>query len=540
MQSGRSRPEPRILRILLLPVLLAPAARADHPKDFRGALDGLRANRPEAVEKAFLKESSRPGTDRLLALYELGGLYHLAGDLRRSISCFNAADAVAHEYEGQALISASEAGRTAGALLTNDLVLKYEGLGFEKVLSRTLNSINYLMNGDAEGARVEVRKAEEYQRLERERHAKEVQKAGQRPPRGAESARMDNPLVRAQYGKMFDSVRNIRNSFENAFTYYLSSRIHLTRGEAGLNDAAVEIKRAFELAPEVPEVRAAYLEIARGQGGATLDQALAALQLPPESAPAPSLAVLPVADALAPPVPGAPLAPALGAPPAPAKGSVVVIFEVGLAPELDQVRFDLPANNKLYSLAFPIYPPVGPPQPALAVTGPGLAFSTSRILDTRALAVKSLQERMPGMLVRGLLGAAAKGEIQDRTEKEYGPVAGLFSKFVSAVVTTADRRSWLSLPAEIQVGQCSLPAGRQTLTLNGPGVADTVALDVAPGGTSFVLVRSLPGFRRIDVRSFLGEAPLGPGAEAASSPIPPATAGPGQSLEGAAAPGLGL
>ena len=497
MHQGRSAFGLRSFRLAFLVTVLVVPSLADHPRDFRTALDGLRANNLAAVDRAFLKSASRSGGDRLLALYELGGCYHLAGDPRKSLGFFNTADAVAHEYEGQALVSASAAGRQAGALLSNDTVLKYEGFGYDKVMARTLNAINYLFIDDMEGARVEVRKAEEYQRLERERHQREIQAAGQRPPQGAESARLDHPAVAAHYGRLFDSVRSLRNSFENAFTYYLSSQIHLARGEDGLNDAAVEIRRAFELAPQVPEVRAAYLEIARAQGGSTLDQAVAALG---------------VGEA--------------GAAPDPARAcaTVVVIYEAGLAPQLEEVKFTLPAGDQLYSLAFPIYPPLGPAQPALTVTGAGGSCTTSRILDTGALAVKALQERMPGLLIRGLLGAIAKGDAQRRTEKQYGPFAGLVSKVASVILTAADRRSWLSLPAEIQVAQCRLAAGRQSLTLSGPGVAETLTLDLAAGSRSFLLVRALPGFRRIDVRTFQADPglPLPPAAEPGPLPLPAA------------------
>ena len=476
---------PRPVRLLLLLTWMVLPVCADHPREVRAALDGLRANRLAAVDRVFLKDASRSGTDRLLALYELAGCYHLAGEFGRSRDFFNQADAVAQEYEGQAMISASASARGAGALLANDKVLKYEGFGYEKVLSRTLNALNYLFNNDMEGARVEVRKAEEYQRLERERHQKEVREAGPRPPQGAENARLDNPAVAARYAGLFESVRNVRNSFENAFTYYLSSQIHLARGEDGLNDAAVEIRRAFELAPQVAEVREAYLEIARAQGGATLDQAQAVLQ---------------VADP--------------GPAPDPAGATVVAIFETGLVPPLEETRLDLPAGDRLYSLAFPIYGRPGPAQAPLAVTAGARVVRSSRILDTRALAVKSLQERMPAMLVRGLLGAVAKGELQVRTEKEYGAFAGLVSRLASAVVTSADRRSWLCLPAEIQVARFRLDPGRHALALDAPGLADTVTLELAPGSLSFLLVRALPGFRRIDVRTFQA----GPG------PPPPAPA----------------
>ena len=96
---------PRPVRLLLLLTWMVLPVCADHPREVRAALDGLRANRLAAVDRVFLKDASRSGTDRLLALYELAGCYHLAGEFGRSRDFFNQADAVAQEYEGQAMIS---------------------------------------------------------------------------------------------------------------------------------------------------------------------------------------------------------------------------------------------------------------------------------------------------------------------------------------------------------------------------------------------------------------------------------------------------
>jgi len=456
------------VRIPVLIGMLALPAAADHIKDFHAAVAGLRANNLGAVERVFLKDASRPCADRLLALYELGAFCHLGGDPRKSIAFFNTADAVAHDYEGRALVSAGAAGRTTGAVLVNDSVLCYEGFGYDKVMARTINAINFLLLGDMEGARVELRKAEEYQRLERERHQRELRQA---PPGGAG---MNDPALRATYGRMTEYVKNVRNSFENAFTYYLSSQVFLARGEAGLNDAMVEIRRAFELAPQAPAVRAAYLEIARAHSEGAYEEARARLgAAEAEPGPAP-------ADA----------------------GSVVVFFETGLVPQMDEVRINLAVDRKFYGLAFPIYNQFGPDQAPLRIGAHGRTYTTSTLLDTRALAVKALQERMPGIITRGLLGAAAKGELQERAEKNYGPFGGLVSRVASAVTTSADRRSWLSLPAEVQVARFSLDPGPRHLELIGPGLAEKVAVDIAPGSHTFLLVRAFPGFKRVDVRTF--------------------------------------
>jgi len=236
----------------------------------------------------------------------------------------------------------------------------------------------------------------------------------------------------------------------------------------------VEIKRAFELAPQAPGVRAAYLELARAQSGSALDEAKA--RLGPAGAE-------PAAD------PGG-------------SGSVLVVFETGMVPQLDQVKINLFADDQIYSLAFPIYNDFGAPQAPLSILAPAGSYLTSTILETRTLAVKALQERMPGILARGLLGAIAKGEVQQQAEKNFGLFGGLLSKVTSVVLASADRRSWLSLPAEVQVAKFNLAAGPNRLELRAPGLAETVALNVAPASRSFLLVRAFPGFKRIDVRTF--------------------------------------
>ena len=148
MHSGRWKPGRLALRVPVLVGLLALPAAADHLRDFRAALDGLRANNLRAADKAFLKDASRDGADRLLALYELGAFYHLGGDPKRSSELFNAADAVARAYEGRAVVSAGAGGRAAGALLVNDSLLRFEGFGYDKVMARTINAVNYLLMDD--------------------------------------------------------------------------------------------------------------------------------------------------------------------------------------------------------------------------------------------------------------------------------------------------------------------------------------------------------------------------------------------------------
>ena len=130
--------------------------------------------------------------------------------------------------KGQAIVSAGAAGRTTGAILVNDSVLKYEGFGYDKVMSRTINAINFMLRA--------TWKVPGW-RCARPRNTSAWSANGtsarssQAAARGAPKApRMDDPTVRATYGRMNDYVKNVRNSFENAFTYYLPARSTWPRG----------------------------------------------------------------------------------------------------------------------------------------------------------------------------------------------------------------------------------------------------------------------------------------------------------------------
>jgi len=455
--------------VLLVTLGNVPAA-AEHVQDFDRALRAFAPSRDlRKAESLFLEGARQPGRNQLLCLYELGSFYHWAGDCARSAAAFAQADQVARTYEGKALASVSGGLGQVGAALTNDKVLPWEGAGFEKVMSRTLNALNYLALDDAEGARVEVRKAEEYQVKEHERSRREVEEASARD--GEQPATMATPALASAYRGMASFARNLRNSYENAFTYYLSSQIYRAQGPMGLNDALVDIKRAFALAPDVPAVREAYQDLlARNESVAAKEDG---------------------------------------------SGTVVVLYEAGLVPRMSEVKIDLPIREKRkdgsvdsyrLSMAFPIYKDFGQPEPALRVRTPAFEKRTARVVDLRPMAVKALEERMPGILARSLVGAAAKVEGQKQAEELGGILARLAVELATGVVTRADLRSWLGLPAEIQAAQFQAPAGTGDVVLSNGLWTEKVALEVVPGGTTFLMVRSFPGFRTVKAVAIKGDA----------------------------------
>jgi hypothetical protein len=88
-------------------------------------------------------------------------------------------------------------------------------------------------------------------------------------------------------------------------------------------------------------------------------------------------------------------------------------------------------------------------------------------------------------------------------ENNFGFFGGLAAKVATAVITDADLRSWLSLPAEVQSAQVTLQPGPNNLTLSSYGWSEPLSLDVAPGSTTFLMVRGLGSFRTVKVATIL-------------------------------------
>jgi len=108
---------------------------------------------------------------------------------------------------------------------------------------------------------------------------------------------------------------------------------------------------------------------------------------------------------------------------------------------------------------------------------------TQKMEDIDAIARASLDSRMPAITARTIARAVTKGAIQesvDRAGKNRSNDAaveliGSILVRVAAVATEhADTRSWLTLPANVQLARLSLPQGSYTITVDLLGEGEQV------------------------------------------------------------------
>jgi hypothetical protein len=110
--------------------------------------------------------------------------------------------------------------------------------------------------------------------------------------------------------------------------------------------------------------------------------------------------------------------------------------------------------------------------------------TTSQVLeDIDAIARASLDSRMPAITARSIARAVAKGVIQQSVDRvgsnrDSDSGAALLGSFIvrvaAAATERADTRSWLTLPANIQMGRLSLPPGSYDVSVDLLGADDQV------------------------------------------------------------------
>ena len=456
------------------------------------------------VDNIYMSDGAKKSGAGMLANWEMGAAHHTVGQWDKSRDHFLKADAIARDLEGKALISGGDVAKTAGSLLTNDNSLEFKGDTYEKVMAHSLNAMNFLALDDLQGARVEIRKADEYQKAALERHAKAIAKAAEKDDRAstgkskadAEEAKRNEDAVRGQkevsgeYEKMTSFTSSVKNSFQDPFTYFLSGLVYELHGEK--DDALIDYRKALELAPNSVPLKTSVLRVLTERGDqAEVDQMAAKF--------GPNVAAA---------------AGTIGS----TQGEVVVIYEVGFIPQKQQVKFPLPMpGGSIGFTAFPVYTDYNASPERLELTINSTSFSTEPVVDLHVLAVKALQEKWFGIASRELARVVAKELAQKGAELAAEKAAGSYGKMFAqiggaiykAATQNADLRSFYGLPQQVQAARIVVPAGvyripMRRVGLAGPPVETTLTVTVRAGKKTIVTIRSLS--------NSLSSFPLGTGA----------------------------
>lgn len=371
------------------------------------------------VEGALgLLEKNNSSADKdLLYYFEKGELLRAKGDLAGSQSAWRAADHVVFQWEESVKLDTDKYLSQFGSFLVNDKVRRYEGYDYEKVMLTTQMALNLLAKNDFEGARVEIKKThereaviadlrdKEYAKSEEEAESKGV-KTQFKDLQGYPVASLDSP-----------EVVGLKNSYQSAFSHYLSGFVYEAMGEKGL--AAPGYRKAAELRPNTPLLDEALLKL---DGKESKD----------------------------------------------GYSEVLIVVQSGFAPARDSVRIPLPlpisGNLVITPLSFPVIKPDTTTAAFTQIGLDGQQINLTKLNSTTDMSRRALRDDMPGIILRTTVRAITRGVAQKQIN-DVNPLAGLAVGIASAITEGADTRTWRTLPDNTQVARLRLPQGTHTVVL---------------------------------------------------------------------------
>ena len=426
-----------------------------------------------ALQQLEASATTESAKKELLYNLERGELLRLAKRYPDSTAAYLLADEQVKAWEETAKTSPDKLLGMAGAALVSERLKAYEGQDYEKVMLTTRLALNRIAVGDWDNARVDVKRTHEREAVIAELRAKELvaaeeeakkngAKSGGRELNGYPVETLDDPAVLA-----------LKNGYQNALSHYLSGFLYEVLNEPGL--AAPGYRKAIELNPNAPVL---------DEGLRGLDQRTSFTHRRRQK-----------------------------------MTDVLFLIESGSAPARKPVSFTVPVPTGRgvvgVSISYPVIQASNSPYINTVTVG-NTPIKTQPVVDFNVMARRALRDEMPGMVVRTVSRAIAKGVVQDQAQKRLGLLGGLVAVVATSATEQADDRMWRMLPERVYVARAYLPPGTHKVSIDGRELPEPVVID---GQYAVVPVRAYTNNLVMgDVASF---GKLAATAVAAPEPVKP-------------------
>lgn len=409
------------------------------------SLDAGRYSEAQQLAAANLKKVPPDDSDRAIYLLEAGRAAQVAGDAAASRLIFDEL----HERLRPYLDEKAEAsiGEAIATTAVNQTLAEYRGTPPDRVLASALNAVNLLVLGDLDAARVELNRAEDWQQDAVAREQSRIDEAMRQVEEDsdAKGISFDADAVMERASRYFENLERLTPyaDFANPFVDHLRGVYFLAAAadESDLDKARFAFRRVASMVPDAAPLLAADLE--------AVDQARRG-----------------------------------GLPP-----TTWVYFLTGLAPRLEEFRLDIPipvGPVNYVSAAFPMmkFDPRFS-EPLVARRG-DLAATSVTLADMDRIVGTEFRGRLPVIVTQEVLSSALKTAATYGLREglgTWGQVAGIIYQAVS---TSADTRSWRSIPKRIAALRIRTPEeGRISLSTGGRSLGE---LALEPGTSNVVLV----------------------------------------------------
>ncbi len=421
-------------------------------------------------DESFQKLSKKgKGPNHILDVLESARIAQIAGDYESSKKQFEEAFYLFEDQDSKAKLDLSDGGSLLGSFALNDNALPYKPEAYERILAHQYQSFNYLAEGNLSGSLVEVRRAAQEQEIALEAHHKELVKAEEEANNKGFEPDIGN--YEDQLGESLNTAAKVKNSFQNAYTFYYSAIIREASGEK--DGAFIDIKKAFELYPDNPYLQQDFWRLGKALNmhsdlekfGPTID--------------------------------------AKNKKASEGDAELIVFFEQEFIPAKQEVSLPFAGIDKFYTFAFPAY--LNPWRPGNQVDvslNERYLGRSAAIGDIHALAAKALEEGSFKRLLRQMIRLSTKTRLQNEAlQQNDAGIAQLFSNAYSLISERADLRSWLTLPDKVQVARFKIPSGSHKIQISNATFLESLNIDAKPGQKVMIKLNR-PGNSRVYMEQF--------------------------------------
>lgn len=426
-------------RVALLLGTFVLAGCATYSDSF-GVIERSLSNRKYDDALKDIEKQSRSRSDRVLYLLDKGMVLRMKRDFAGSNLALEAA-----KQEMERLYAASISENTL-SFIVNDATVSYAGDDYEQVLVHLYMSLNYLELGQLDEARVEALQVDTRLREIGENIPgnKFTEDALSRYLTGMiyeELGEWSDAMI--AYRKAYEAYKKYQANYDLAMPDMLKHDLLRLAHRQGLSDEAARYRQEFGIEAPHEEIREPEQE---GELVFVLNNGLAPIKrekIVGATSPSPSV----------------------------------------MTDHTTRYKQITPALPVVVNIALPYHE--SRPNNVLnaRVSVSGKQAYTQMMDDIDAIAKASLDSRMPAITARSIARAVSKVVIQQSVDRagrnrDNDLAVELLSSFVvrmaAAVTERADTRSWLTLPANVQLARLSLPPGSYTITVDLLGAGEQV------------------------------------------------------------------
>lgn len=373
--------------------------------------DGTKGKDGQAKET---KVSESVNGKDILYFFEKGEILGLKKDYEKSRDSWLMADEIVRIWEDEYRTNPTKLIGDIGSFLVSDRVRRYDGQDYEKVFLSAKLTMNHILLGNFDNARVEMKKTYEREKLIESYREKEYDKLKEEQDKQGVKADLKDLSAKGYPLGELDSpeVRGLKNGFQNAFAHYLAGYFFEVTGEYSLAEPGY--RNALALQPSSKLIKDNLGKVGRNKPG-------------------------------------------------PNETDVLFVVESGFGPAWTSVTIPLPVpvNGRLVAtpLSFPVIKPEGKSFMPNTLRVGGKEVQVETLVDVQVMARRLLKDQLPGIMGRTLVRAVAKSALQYQAQKNGGAAAGLIAGIASVVTEQADERAWRTLPERLAVARAILPRG---------------------------------------------------------------------------------